>query len=184
MGSIVNSLFIFGPLIVVNIWHGLLTYVVCVKNKSACSISEAALHSAKTLRIHRLMHMYSAVSFAIYAFVLMNTQNMQIPAIVLLFGAAFDALQSVLLNRHTNHSSLALNDLHQLSAWTMAVCYLVFAILYANTMGVSSGVLICAVALLILTFLINVLTKFRLFFVAQMIFFITVSTIIIISGSV
>lgn len=175
--------FLLAPLLLINLWHAVVLLIARRNNKSWRSISESAVTNPMTLGVHRIVHILSASSFFVYAVWLWQVSHAEWLAVVLAIAALFDIIQVMTLSKRTRHYPVMSRDVHQISAWLMAVAYLAFSLLYVLASGIGYGIIICYTALLATVFGYSALAKHKYFWLSQMIFFATVSGIIAVSGS-
>lgn len=170
-----TSLLLAVPLLVGNLWHAIMPLVGRKRTDFKNSISENALRSKSVLLTHRLVHVGLSVCFFFYAAYLFN-QGLIAASVLLVCAALCDSIQVVTLSRRTNHTPMYFRDIHQVSAWTMAIAYLVFSIVFAINLGVIGAIFWTYIAWLACIFIVLFYAKHRLFWFVQMAFFVSVST--------
>ncbi len=166
------------PLIVGNAWHVLMLWLAHNRGQLANSISENALANPMALLVHRSMHIFLAVSFFVFSYGLWS-HGYKMLSVLLVLAVIFDVLQVMLLSEKTNHTPLYFRDAHQLSAWVMAVAYLLYTIAAAAAANVGLAWITAYLCYITLMYVGSRLTKHRYFWVAQMVFFISVSVAIV-----
>lgn len=178
-----QQMLLFGPIIVINLWHIVVLLVARQNGRSWRSISESAASTQTTLLIHRVVHIAGAACFITYAIWLATNTPFGWVALALALAALCDATQVITLSQRTKHYPVMSRDIHQLTAWAMAAGYLVFSVAYAFARDVSVGVLIGYAVFLLASYAWSAFTKHKYFWLAQMIFFFAVSGTIVVSGS-
>lgn len=163
-----------------NSYHAYMMYAATKKTGYRNSISETAFHSTIVLAIYKILHVLGALCFLAFSYVLYRDFNLVLPSIFLFFAAVFDAIQVITLSKNTNHTPLYLRDFHQLSAWLMTICYLLFALSLLAVAG-SYIVMILFVILLGHVYVASHMLKHRYFWFAQMTVFVSISMLMIIA---
>jgi len=174
---------LFGPLVVINLWHTVVLLVARRNGRSWRSISESATSTQTTLLIHRIVHIAGAACFVAYAIWLVANTQFGWVALALSLAALCDATQVITLSQKTKHYPVMSRDIHQLTAWAMAAGYLLFSVAYALANEVSGGLIISYIVFLYVNYAWSALTKHKYFWLAQMVFFLGVSGMIVVSGS-
>lgn len=162
------------PLLIGNTWHAIMPFVGRKKTKFKNSISENALRSVKVLMIHRAIHILLSICFIIYAVGLMQ-QGIWLAAILLIIAATLDSLQVIFLSLRTNHTVFHFKDAHQMTAWLMAIFYLIYSFVLAYSHQVDCSLIAIYLLLLFIISLSILFVKHRYFWFSQMAYFVTVS---------
>lgn len=176
------SLLLYAPLVFVNVWHAIVILLARKMKRPWGSISESAVASSTLLTVHKAIHVIGAICFFMYGLWLFSTQAMPLVAAVLCITSLFDCVQVMALNARTDHTPLNIRDHHQLLAWLMAISDLAFCILFAVGKQVALPILFAFLCILGITTLWLKVTKFRYFWLAQMIFFVSGSVMIVIAA--
>ena len=176
-----SSLWLAIPLVVGNTWHLIMPFVGWRTFGFKNSISENATRSKGILFIHRTVHIGLAFCFLVYSSFLW-TQSFHVAAILLIVAALFDTAQVLKLSSRTNHTPLYLRDKHQFLAWSMALFYLLFSIVFAVEKQLPINVLVGFVLSLGGVLIISFVTNQRYFWFAQMAFFVSTSTVMAVSA--
>lgn len=174
-----ESILLFAPLFGVNIWHAAVICMSKIETGRFASISESALLSPLTLCVHRTVHVLGALCFIAFGVLIIDVWWPG--ALLLVLAAVFDVFQALYLNKKTNHRAFRLRDAHQVLAWTMAVCYMLFCLLFTIHTHVDLWLVASYVGILLSVIIWNQLTRFAYFWVAQMIFFVLTSVMMGIS---
>lgn len=178
-----QQMLLFGPLVIINLWHTVVLLVARRNGRSWRSISESATSTRTTLLIHRIVHIAGATCFIIYAIWLAANTQFGWVSLALALAATCDATQVISLSSKTKHYPVMSRDIHQLTAWVMAAGYLVFSVAYAFARDVSVGIIVGYTVFLFANYAWSSLTKHKYFWLAQMVFFLAVSGMIVVSGS-
>lgn len=168
------------PLILVNSWHAWLL-VRHPKTSRPLTISEHAVESGWLLLAHRVMHAVPLPIFVFFAFSYLIPEGHTVAAVLLMVGATFDVAEVLTLNRGTASMDTKLNA-HFVTAWVMALSYLLYGLLISNTAGVSRyvyGTILLVCACLLMFAITN--TFKRYFLIMQMLFFVLVSSVVFIA---
>lgn len=178
-------LLLLAPLVLVNCWHiCLLVFAKRQNSVTRNSISESALTDRRLLLTHRMIHLVSACCLIIYAALLIRYQGFIIPGILLIIAGVFDVLETFALDSRTQHEKIDFRDKHQLFAWLMALMYLLFAVVYAATIGIQISILVIFLVLILGIALYAKNAKREYFWVAQMAFFLVVSSFVVLSNEI
>lgn len=157
------------PLIAVNVWHNVLLSEPTAGHKPR-SISEHAASSPHLLLRHRIAHTVGSIFLSIYGLFYLLPHGHSVAASLLIGAAIFDVIEVVTLNKKSASEITALNY-HVVTAWAMALCYLLYASVAVTIAGLSSlfvfMIWISFAALLITA----VLRKFKDFWITQHIYF-------------
>jgi hypothetical protein len=173
---------LYAPLIVVNIWHGLVIWLARRRSGIWRSISESAASGDVLLRTHRIVHGMGAACFYAYASWLWQWPHYRLAVFILMFAATCDMVQSLVLSKRTIHRSFTLSDVHQVTSWTMATGYFAFSLLFGYIVGISPVWLTTYVVWLVVVYGISYATRHRYFWLAQMVFFVSTAILIGLSG--
>ncbi|MFZ1801822.1 MAG: hypothetical protein WAW62_03150 [Candidatus Saccharimonas aalborgensis] len=171
----------FVPLIFVNIWHGVVIAIARHRGGVWRSISESALVGNDTLLIHRIMHVVGALCFYGFGIWLCADQRFHLSAGILFIAATFDITQALALNKNTQHTPINMKDIHQLTAWVMAVGYLLFSVVFMRAVGVRDIIIWSYIVWLLAVYCCSLLIKHRYFWMTQMVFFISVEIVVLIT---
>lgn len=173
--------FLLAPLVIVNIWHGMALAIAGARGQLRQSISDSVLTDIRMLWMHRLMHTVAALSLMVYSRGLLEIPKLQFAGMILIAAAVFDIVQSWTLSRQTHAGSLDLHHTHVWTAWTMACGYLAFALVCAYLSNLYLAI-VGYVALLVLVYVWSKTAKHRYFWLAQMVFFVATSVMIVLAG--
>ncbi|MCA9328065.1 hypothetical protein KDA14_06050, partial [Candidatus Saccharibacteria bacterium] len=173
-----SLLLIILPLVVGNTWHAIMLWMSSRRGMFANSISENALISKPVLEVHRAMHIILAVCFTVYSYGLWERGYPSL-AVLLTSAVVLDVTQVLTLSKHTKHTPFYFRDRHQLAAWLMAVLYLLYTIAAAITAHVGAVWIVIYLGYILLMQVGSSLTEHRYFWLAQMVFFVSVSAAII-----
>ena len=174
-----KSIIFFAPLIVVNLWHGVVIGMGRVRGGAFASISESAVRSRRVFWAHRVVHVLGAGCFLVFAAV--SLPSLRYIAVVLMAAAVLDALQALYLSEETDHAPLNMRDVHQRFAWVMAVSYLSFTVLFALHAQMPTLLLLSYGGALVVAAGGNKVAQFRYFWAAQMLFFVLTSLVMAVS---
>lgn len=128
--------------------------------------------------LHRIFHTLISMSLIAYALLYLRAElGLLLPVILLITGATMDIIEVMTLNENTPTGPDA-KDVHQLTAWVMALSYLFFAISLAVYAEYSALVVnaIWIVFLIMITSAAKI--KFRYFWAFQMSYFLMLSILI------
>ncbi len=145
------------------------------KTRFKNSISENALRSSRVLLTHRVVHLALSVSFLFYAAYLF-THGLIVISLLLAIAAIFDAVQVVTLSKNTNHTPMYFRDIHQVTAWAMAISYLLFSLAFALAQQADAYLMTVYVICLVCVLIGIRYARKAYFWFVQMTFFISVST--------
>jgi len=179
-----QSLLLYTPLILANMWHAYLVFRIRPQLKDANSISESALVSKRTLLIHQIIHSTLGISFITFAVISINTVGFSYAVGLLIIAAVLDVLQAVILHKDTDHTPFRLTDTHQALAWLMTFAYIAFTILYSVEESVPSIFLYAFILVLIVGGVYNYVTKHKHFWVMQMTLFMSTTILVFVGGLV
>ncbi len=172
-------LLLFSPIAVVNLWHGYLLGSRRDDGKPH-TISEHGAANVQLLLIHRALHISASVFLITYALTFLREHGLILAMTFLTVGAICDIAEVLALKLNVKFGP-DLRDVHQLTAWGMAFCYMAFAItiaLAAHFSGfVVNGVWLVFLAML----LMSIKQKFYKFWVYQMTYFVMLSVVILAS---
>jgi hypothetical protein len=176
-----SILWLLVPLIVINSYHAFMMYSVAKKTGYRNSISETAFHSTNTLTVYIMLHVVGALCFLVFAYLLYRDYSLVLPALFLFLAAVFDATQVMTLSKKTNHTPMYLRDFHQLSAWLMTICYLLFAL---SLLSVAGNYIAIVLFMLFLghVYVASHMLKHRYFWFAQMAVFVSISMVMVIAA--
>ncbi len=170
---------LFSPIFIVNLWHG---YLLASRNDDGKphTISEHGAANARLLLTHRALHISASALLITYALTFLKERGFTVAMAFLIVGAVCDVVEVIVLNLDVK-SGPDIKDIHQLSAWGMAFCYMAFGIAIAHAaqlpVVVVNGVWIVFLAML----LISIQQKFYKFWIYQMSYFVMLSVLIIFS---
>jgi hypothetical protein len=173
-----ETLILFMGLIVVNLWH---SYVVIARRggEGLDTISQRAALYPKTLKFHKIIHYFVSICLILYVLIFLRYQaGAEWTSMLLLIGAFFDVIQVETLTKESGYSHRH-KDPHELSAWMMAFFYMLAGVGIAKLSGLpgwlSNAIWLIYAVVVLLAFA----TKFRGFFVIQMIYFVALSILIV-----
>ena len=124
------------PLIAVNVWHNILLSEPTADHKPR-SISEHAVSSSHLLFRHRVAHTVGSILLSIYGLFYLFPHGHIVAGSLLIGAAIFDVIEVVTLNKKSASDITALNY-HVVTAWAMALCYLLYASVIVTIAGLSS----------------------------------------------
>jgi hypothetical protein len=169
------------PIVAVNVWHSLLILTRMGSTRRPDSLSEQAGVRPRFLLIHKIVHCCASALFIVFSYeFLWQQERLILPAILFSFGAFLDIAQVLTLNKHTKHTP-SLNNLHILTAWPMAICYMAFGALLSREAGMSVFVVHGMWVTFIILLLIAIKMQFKYFWVTQHGYFLILSVQLIIS---
>lgn len=176
-----NSILVYltlGQLVGLNLWHFYLTVFKNVDHR-ANSISEIATSTGKTLLAHKLLHFIGAFFLISFAVGYLIPNDMVVVGVLLLTGAVADILQAITLDRLNSFHPLK-PEAHQIFAWVMQACYVLYTALIGQEVGLNWAVYAVTVAVVCAS-AATFLTKFHRFWIIQNLSFIFLAIIIFIS---
>lgn len=174
------SLSLIFPLFLVNFWHGYLL----MTNKSPerpGSISEHACANSRHLVLHKNFHILISVFLIGYAVgYLFAELGLTLLAALLVLGATMDIIEVSTLNKNTP-TSPDVKDIHQITAWIMAISYVLFALGLAFHAGLPFMIVNATWISFVLLVIWSLKINFKSFWAFQMAYFFVLSIIILIA---
>lgn len=168
------------PLLIVNIWHNYLLFKNCNLSKKFNSISRHAADNNKYLKTHRLMHIFGSFAMILFAIGFLIPNDYVLPGLLLILGAVFDSLEVLTLNKKSSSVITKVNS-HTLTAWAMALSYLLYLCILIPIAGLSSSLILAIWLSLAILLLISAISRFRNFATTQHIYFCFIATLIAIA---
>lgn len=167
------------PVVSVNLWHGYLL-VSRKDDGKPHTISEHGAANARLLLIHRILHISASILLITYALTFLRERGFGVAMTFLVVGAICDVAEVLALNLNVK-SGPDLKDVHQLTAWGMAFCYMAFGITIALAAHFSSLVVNGVWLVFLAMLLISIQQKFYKFWIYQMAYFVMLSVLIIVA---
>lgn len=165
------------PLIVVNIWHGILL-AGRTKDHKPHTISEHAASSSRLLCVHRIMHTTASVILITFGFWYLLPHGYILAGWLIIAGGVFDILEVATLNKKSASEILAVNY-HVVTAWAMALCYLLYASVIVTIAEFSTLLVIAIWAPFAVLLTTSVLRRFKDFWITQHIYFCLLALLIL-----
>lgn len=167
------------PLVGLNFWHTILLLQPS-RDRKPHTISEHAVQSSSLLFRHRMAHTTSSVVLVLFGSFYLLANGYHLAGWLLISGAFFDILEVLTLNKKSA-SEVAHFNYHVVTAWSMALCYLLYAstIVLIAGFGMYLAVLIWSSFALLLA--VSAFRRFRNFWFTQHIYFCFLALIMIVS---
>jgi hypothetical protein len=169
------------PLLLINGWHA---YLLIAQKSGGRpeSLSDHASENLKYLVIHKAVHTASSALLIVYAFTFLRAElGLFLPVILLLAGAVFDIVEVMTLKVSVSHGPKALKETHTLTAWIMGFSYMFFAVSFSMAASFNYLVVNSVWFVFIVLLLNSVRTRFRVFWLSQMSYFLGLSVFIFIT---
>ncbi len=157
------------PPVGVTAWHFVLIFSRDNKGRPS-TISEHAVEQDHLLLIHRIVHTLPILAFLPFILFYLWPNGYVLAGALLILATTFDSIETLTLNKKTASLDSPKN-LHYVTAWVMAICYLGYLVAISIIAGINplfygSILAICAV---LLYFAIN--NKYKSKFVVMQVSF-------------
>lgn len=167
------------------LWHFILMLRRTGENKPN-TISAHAEEKARILLVHRLSHGLPSVAILPFVFGFLLPNGYHVAAYVLITASIFDLIEVLTLRKTPVTNITAGSDglVHKVSAWLMAMSYLLYTVLISGESGIGRWlyliVLLLSAAIIGAFFAIGASTK-RHFYILQMTFFTLTTFVMLLS---
>lgn len=161
------------PIIWTNIWHGILLCQPTPDHKPH-TMSEHAVMKPQLLLVHRMSHTILSVVMLLFVFNWLIPKGYYIAAVMAFSAAIFDVIEVYALNSRTAKSASGMN-LHEKTAWLMALSYMLYSGVISHIAGLSPWVYGSVFLLCAILFARVRKGKNKEFWIMQMVFFTIIS---------